>query len=208
MKTFELTGTKRDGRGKKAAKDYRKEGLVPCVLYGEGENISFNVKKEDLRKLIFTPEVYIVNLTIEGKNCKAIVKETQFHPVSDEVLHVDFYEITEDKLFSIEIPVELQGLAEGVKAGGKLNKQMRKLKVKGKYEDFPEKLVVNIDHLELGKVLKVGEIHFDNLEILNSKEAVVCSVKTTRVTTAAPASPAATPAAAAPAAAAPAAPAK
>ncbi|MDR0768580.1 MAG: 50S ribosomal protein L25/general stress protein Ctc [Dysgonamonadaceae bacterium] len=180
MKLFELKGSKRESIGKKAAQDYRKESLIPCVLYGGEEVVHFTVTKDSVRKLIYTPEVRIVDITIEGKNCKAILKETQFHPVSDELLHADFLQIFEEKPVVIEIPIELEGLAEGVKAGGKLSKEMRKLKVKGLYRNFPEKLTINIENLGTGKVIQVGDIHFDNLELLNAKDNVIAAVKSTR----------------------------
>jgi large subunit ribosomal protein L25 len=180
MKTFHLEGSKRDSVGKKAAKAYRKESLVPCVLYG-GEGVThFTVTKEGIRKLIYTPEIHIVDLNIEGKAYVAILKETQFHPVSDELLHVDFMQIIENKPVTIEIPVVLEGLAEGVKAGGKLSLEMRKLKVKGLYKDFPEKLLINIENLGLGKTVQIGSLSFDKLELLNSKDNVVAAVKLTR----------------------------
>jgi large subunit ribosomal protein L25 len=181
MKLFELKGSKREGTGKKAAKAYRKESLIPCVLYGGDEVVHFTVTKDSVRKLIYTPEVQIVDLTIDGKNCRAILKETQFHPVSDELLHADFLQVFEDKPVVLEVPIELEGLAEGVKAGGKLSKEMRKLKVKGLYKNFPEKLVINIENLGLGKTIQVGGIYFDNLELLNAKDNVVAAVKSTRV---------------------------
>lgn len=180
MKTFELEGSKREGTGKKAAKAFRKESLVPCVLYGGKEVAHFTVDKEAIRKLIHTPEVFIVNLTIDGKSCTAILKDMQFHPVSDELLHADFQEVFADKPVVMGIPVALEGLAEGVKAGGKLSLEMRKLKVKGLYKNFPEKLVINIENLGLGKTIQVGALSFDNLELLNAKDNVVAAVKLTR----------------------------
>ena len=180
MKTFELTGSKREGTGKKAAKAYRKESLVPCVLYGGEEVVHFTVSKEGIRKLIYSPEVFIVNLLIEGKPYSAILKDSQFHPVSDNLLHADFMQVFEDKPVVFDIPIVLEGLAEGVKAGGKLSTDMRKLKVKGLYKDFPEKLIINIENLSLGKTIQVGNLNFENLELLNSKENVVAAVKLTR----------------------------
>jgi len=180
MKTFELTGSKREGTGKKAAKAYRKESLIPCVLYGGEEVVHFTVTKESIRKLIYTPEVHIVNLTVEGKNFTAILKEMQTHPVSDELIHADFLQISTDKPVVMEIPIVLEGLAQGVKDGGKLSMDMRKLKVKGLYKNFPEKLVINIENLGLGRTIQVGNLHFDNLEILNAKDNVVAAVKMTR----------------------------
>ena len=140
----------------------------------------FNVSKEEIRKLIYTPEVFIVNLTIDGAQCKAILKDTQFHPVSDELLHVDFLQVFDNKPVVIEIPVVLDGLAQGVKDGGKLSLEMRKLKVKGSYTDFPEKLRIDIQNLGLGKTIQIGNLHFDKLELLNVKNNVVAAVKLTR----------------------------
>ncbi|GHT47725.1 50S ribosomal protein L25 [Bacteroidia bacterium] len=180
MKTFQLEGSKRDSIGKKAAKAYRKESLVPSVLYG-GENVThFTVSKEGIRKLIYTPEIFIVALSIDGKAYNAILKDAQYHPVSDELLHVDFLQVFEDKPVTVEIPIELEGLAEGVKAGGKLSLEMRKLKVRGLYKNFPEKLTINIENLGLGKTVQVGSLQFDNLELLNAKDNVVAAVKLTR----------------------------
>ena len=192
MKTFELTGSKRESTGKKAAKAYRRESLIPCVLYGGDEVVHFTVTKEGIRKLIYTPEVQLVNLTVEGKSHVAILKEMQTHPVSDELIHADFQQIFEDKPVVLEIPIVLEGLAQGVKDGGKLSMDMRKLKVKGLYKNFPERLIINIENLGLGKTIQVGNLHFDNLEILNAKDNVVAGVKATRAAKGAPA--AATPA--------------
>ncbi len=180
MKTFELKGNVRSGLGKKATKADRASDSVPCVLYGSGENVHFSATNSDLRKLIYTPEVYIVNLDVDGKKTKAIMKDLQFHPVSDKVLHIDFLEVSEDKPVVMEIPVKLQGLAEGVKAGGKLALEMRKLKVKGLYKDFPEEIVIDVTSLGLGKSIQVGAVKVDKLELLNAKNAVVTQVKLTR----------------------------
>lgn len=180
MKTFQLSGAVRTETGKKAGKALRKADLIPAVMYGGGSVIQFTVTTDSVRKLIYTPEVYIVELTIGEKTTMAIVKELQFHPVSDILLHVDFLEVFADKPVVIEIPVALEGHSEGVKAGGRLSLEMRKLKVKALYSTLPEKLMVNIDHLELGKTIQVGSLSFDGLEILNAKNAVVCAVKLTR----------------------------
>lgn len=183
MKTFDLTGSLRTDLGKKATKAYRKEGIIPAVIYG-GENsteaIHFTVKASDVRKLIYTPEIFLVNLSLEGKVYKAILKDIQFHAVTDEVLHIDFLHVFEDKPIVIDVPVVLDGLAEGVKAGGKLSLDSRKLKIRALYNKVPEKLHVNIEHLALGKSIQVGELNFDGLELLNAKNAVVCRVQLTR----------------------------
>ena len=180
MKTFDLSGSARADFGKKAAKAIRAEKNVPCVLYGGENNVNFIVSASDLRKLIYTPEVYLVNLTIDGKTSKAIVKEIQFHPVSEAILHMDFLEVSENKPVAVEIPVQLTGLAEGVKAGGKLNLEMRKLRVKGIYTNIPERIVLDVTSLALGKKIQVCDVVLDNLEVLNAKNAVVAQVKMTR----------------------------
>ena len=180
MKTFELKGTVRTVLGKKATKAERVVDNVPCVLYGGAENTHFITTISEIRKLIYTPEVFVVNLDIDGKKTKSIMKALQFHPVSDKVLHIDFLELTEDKPVVVELPVKLEGLAEGVKAGGKLSLEMRKLKVKGLYAQIPENIVINVSELGLGKSIQVAKVSVENLEILNNKNAVVAQVKLTR----------------------------
>ena len=187
MKSIDIKGTARKDTGKKGTREVRNAGSVPCNLYGskkdeKGNVIAtpFSVTNEGLRNLIYTPHIYTVNLDIDGQVCKAIMKEIQFHPVKDNVLHVDFYQIEEGQPIVMEVPVQLEGLAEGVRAGGKLQLQVRKLKVKATYDQIPERLVVNVSNLGLGKTIKVGELSFDGLEILNAKETVVCAVKLTR----------------------------
>ena len=180
MKTFELKGTVRTELGKKATKADRVAETVPCVLYGGAENTHFTTTISDIRKLIYTPEVYVVNLDVDGKKTKAIMKALQFHPVTDKVLHIDFLQLAEDKPVVIELPVKLEGLAEGVKAGGKLSLEMRKLKVKGLYTQFPENIIINVSELGLGKSIQVAKVSVPNLEILNNKNAVVAQVKLTR----------------------------
>ena len=187
MKSIEAKGALRTETGKKSAHELRRNNTVPCVLYGakkdENGNTSvthFAVPVENLRKLVYTPHIYIVDLNIDGKIYNAIMKEIQFHPVSDKILHIDFYEINEANPIAMEVPVQLEGLAEGVKAGGKLVLQIRKLKVKALYNVIPERMVINVTNLALGKTIKVGDLHYDNMELLNAKDAVVCAVKLTR----------------------------
>ena len=185
MKSIEIKGTARtiaarSSEQARALKAIRKNNGVPCVLYGGGENVHFTVPADGLRNLVYTPHIYVVNLDIDGKQVKAILKDIQFHPVKDNILHVDFYQITEEKPIVMEVPVQLEGLAEGVKAGGKLALQIRKLKVKALYNAIPERLVINVSNLALGKTIKIGELNFEGLELLNAKEAVVCAVKLTR----------------------------
>ena len=180
MKTFELTGAARADFGKKAAKTIRAEKKVPCVLYGGEANVNFVVETSDVRKLIYTPEVYLVNLAIDGKTVKAIVKEMQFHPLTEDILHMDFLEVLDNKPVAVEIPVQLTGLAEGVKAGGKLSLEMRKLRVKGLYNDIPERIVIDVTNVGLGKKIQVADVAVENLQVLNAKNAVVAQVKLTR----------------------------
>lgn len=180
MKTFELKGAVRTDLGKKASKAERVADSVPCVLYGGAENVHFTATASDLRKLIYSPEVFVVDLIVDGKACKAIMKALQFQPVTDKVLHIDFLEVSDKKPVVVEIPVKLEGLAEGVKAGGKLALEMRKLKVKGLYTQIPENIVIDVTPLGLGKSVQVGAVAVENMEILNAKNAVVCQVKLTR----------------------------
>ena len=187
MKTITVKGTARADKGKKASKLIRKSGAVPCNLYGEkrDENgkpvaLSFTATNEELRKLIYSPDIYTVILDIDGKQCKAVLRETQFHPVKDNLLHADFYEITDEKPIIMEVPIRLNGLAEGVKAGGKLAASVRKLKVKAPHTAIPERLDIDVTKLGLGKTIKVGELSFEGVELVTSPSVVVCQVRMTR----------------------------
>lgn len=182
MKTFALKGEIRSDFGKKAARTYRRENLIPCVVYGghNEENLNFVVKTADVRNLIYTPEVFLVDLDLGSRKLQAIVKEVQFHPVKDTILHIDFLHVFENVPVVMEIPVRLEGLAAGVRAGGKLSLDIRKLKVKALPEKLPEELVINVENLELGKSIQVGQLNFEGMEILNAKNAVVCRVQLTR----------------------------
>lgn len=180
MKTFELKGSLRSDLGKKATKAVRSSESVPCVLYGGAENTHFLVTASAVRKLIYTPEVYVVSLSLEGKQTLCVLKALQFHPLTDAVLHIDFLEVSPKKPITVEIPVKLSGLAEGVKAGGKLSLEARKLKVKGIYTDIPEYIEVNVTNLGLGKKIQVADVAVEKLQLLNAKNAVVAQVKLTR----------------------------
>ncbi len=187
MKEISVSGQKRATTGKKATKELRKEGLVPCNLYGEkkGENglpeaLAFAIPASQLRKAVYTPHVYVVNLTIDGEAHKAVMKELQFHPTSDALLHVDFYEVSEEKPITIGVPVKLNGLAQGVRDGGKLNLAERKLNVTAPYKQIPEVLNIDVTNLNLGKAIKVADLSFEGLEIATPAQVVVCSVKATR----------------------------
>ncbi len=195
MKEINVKGSVRTETGKKATREIRKANGVPCNLYGEakGENglpvaVSFLTTNDELRNLIYSPDIYCVNLDIDGKLHKAVLKEIQFHPVTDKVLHVDFYEVNDQKPIVMEVPIKLNGLAEGVKAGGRLAASVRKLKVKAVYTEIPERLNIDVTNLGLGKTIKVGELSFEGLELVTSKDVVVCQVKMTRGARAAAAS--------------------
>ena len=187
MKEINVTGQKRTDTGKKASKLLRKEGMVPCNLYGEkkGENglpeaFAFQASMSELRKAVYTPHVYVVNLNIDGKEHKAIIKELQFHPTTDALLHADFFEINETKAITVGIPVNLTGHAQGVRDGGRLALSIRKINVTAPYKQIPEKLDIDVTDLQLGKAIKVGSLSFEGLEIATSKVVIVCSVKATR----------------------------
>ena len=185
MKTFKLEGKSREiiarsADQKRALKAMRKNDEIPAVLYGGEKVVHFAVTNDAVRKLVYPPEIFVVELTIDGETTMAIMKEIQFHPVSDKILHMDFLAVSKEKPVEMEVPVALEGHAEGVKAGGKLTLQMRKLRVKAIYDQIPEKLVINVDNLGLGKTMQVGALHFEGLEVMNAKNAVVCAVQLTR----------------------------
>lgn len=205
MKTFKLQAQPRTDLGKKATRALRAEGKIPVVLNGgdvvtlpyegkllEGQKIveigdgkglittDLAVRQEDVRKLVYTPDIYAIELEFDGTTRMAVIKDIQFQPVKDTILHIDLLEVNDKKPVVIEIPVKIEGHAEGVKAGGKLTLSMKKLKVKAIYTDIPERVVINVDNLGLGKTLQVGALHYDEFELVNAKNAVVCAVQLTR----------------------------
>ena len=181
MKSFDLKGTSRTEVGKKSTNELRKNNGIPCVLYGiEKEAKAFAVTTDAVRKLVYTPDIHVVNLTIDGVECKAVLKDIQFHPVKDTILHMDFLQIVADKPIVMEVPTVLTGLAAGVKLGGKLQQAIRKIKVKAVYANIPEKLTIDVTELGLGKSIKVGELSFEGLELVTPAQTVVCSVAATR----------------------------
>lgn len=181
MKTFQLSAEVRESKGKKEAKALRKVGQIPAVIYGDGQEAKMlTVSEKDLRNLVYTPDIFIIELQVEGKTYTCILQDIQFHPVTDRILHLDFLEVRKDKPIVIDVPVVLDGHAIGVRAGGNLTLDMRKLRVKAFYENIPERLHIDVSKLRLGKTIQVGELSFENLEILNAKNAVVCAVRVTR----------------------------
>lgn len=192
MKEITINAQTRTEYGKKASKELRRAGLVPAVFYGVEKDEkglpvakTIQVSEKELAKLLYTPNVYIINLVVDGKSVKAILKDLQCDFVTDRPVHVDFYQITEDKPVVFEIPVKLNGLAEGVRAGGKLALNVRKLAVKALYTQFPDTLDIDVTNLGLGKSMKVGALSYEGLEIITSKEVVVCAVRMTRAARAA-----------------------
>lgn len=190
MKEINVSGQKREDLGKKASKHLRKEGLVPCNLYGEQKEdgkpvaLAFAAPMSELRKIVYTPHIYVINLNIDGEHNTAILKELQFHPVTDALLHVDFYAVNDQKPITIGIPVKLVGLAQGVRDGGRMNLSVRKINVTAPYQQIPEHLDIDVTKLRIGKSIKVGQLNFDGLTMATSKDVVVCSIKMTRSATA------------------------
>ena len=205
MKVFQLAAEPRTDLGKKAAKALREENKIPVVLNGgeiitlpydkplqPGEKVieigngkglvttDLAVTQDAVRKLIYTPDIFAIELDVNGQKRMAVLKDLQFHPVKDTILHMDLLEVNDKKPVTINVPVKLEGHAEGVKSGGKLTLSMKKIKVKAIYTEIPERVVINVDNLGLGKTLQIGELHFDGLELMNAKNAVVCAVQLTR----------------------------
>ena len=172
MKTISVKAVKRADFGKKAAKAVRREGMIPCVLCGNGET--------ENKPLIYTPNSYIVEFDFDGKKEQAVLREAQFHPVREEILHLDFYRIAEGKPVSIAIPVRLTGTAEGVKVGGKLVLSARKLTVSALVENLPDEIVVDVTPLGVGKTIFVGDLQFENLRFVTPATTAVCAVRVTR----------------------------
>ena len=186
METITFSGTLRKEAGNKAIlRKMRGEELVPCVLYGGKENVNFSAPESSFRSIIFTPNTYVIDLSIDGKNYKAILKDTQFHPVSENLLHADFYEVNDTDPVTVKIPVKVTGQSEGVKMGGKLTVDKRKLMVKGLLKSIPAEIEVDITNLDLGKSIRAGEVKCDGVEILEPAGSPVLSIRATRASRAA-----------------------
>lgn len=188
MKSIDVKGTARSEFGKKGAKKTRKQNLIPCNLYGverdeKGLPVAkaFSVTLDEVRNLVYSPDIYSVNLTIDDTTVLAIMREIQFHPVKDNILHIDFYQITEDKPIVMAVPIKLKGLAAGVKAGGKLKQIMRRVNAKAVYTAIPEQIEIDVTPLTIGKSFKVSDLKFEGIKFTSPKDAVICSVVTTRV---------------------------
>lgn len=198
MKSVSISGSPRANVGKKDAVALRNAKRVPCVLYGGKEQVHFSVLAADFKNLIYTPEVNTVNIDVDGKKFHAILQEAQFHRVEDHLLHVDFLEIIAGKPVVMNLPVKTTGTSPGVRAGGKLNKKMKTLKVRGLVEKMPDVIEVPIDALEIGGLIRVSDIKAEGLTFLDAANVTVVNVQITRAV-AAEAAAAAAPAKAAPA---------
>ncbi|MDC1105820.1 50S ribosomal protein L25/general stress protein Ctc [Prolixibacteraceae bacterium] len=185
MKSVSINGSVRAEINKKATKALRNAGQVPCVLYGGEAPVHFSAEINEFRKIVYTPSVFLIDLTIDGKDCKAIMQDIQFHPVSDEILHVDFLQISDDKAVKINVPVKLEGFAKGIQQGGKLKLNLRTLRVKALAKDLPDTISIDVTELGLGQSFRVGEVDASGLELLNSKSTPVATVMITRAARAA-----------------------
>lgn len=181
MKSVSIKGTLRTETGKKNAKTVRREGLVPCVLYGGSENISFVADTKEFKSLVYSPDVYSIDIDLDGKVYTAVLQDVQYHPVKDHIIHADFLQLVKEKQVRVELPVFLEGSAAGVKAGGRLIRKMRKLKVRGLPADLPEHITVNVENVEVGGTVKVKEISTKGVEILTSPNTVIATVKGKKV---------------------------
>jgi large subunit ribosomal protein L25 len=185
MQSIKLSAKKREDFGKKGAKAIRRAERIPAVVYGQGEPVNFSLDVADVKPLIYTPASYIVEFDIEGRKETAVMREVQFHPVKEEILHMDFYRVTADKPVTIDVPVRLTGSSEGVKMGGKLVQNKRKLTVNGLLQHLPDELTVDITELAIGKTIFVGDLKYDNLRLLNPATTAVCAIRVTRAAAAA-----------------------
>lgn len=180
METVKLSANARVDLGKKESKALRNAGQVPCVLYGGESTVHFSVKALDLRNLVYTPNVYTTEIELDGKTYKAILKDIQFHPVTDAILHVDFMELVEGKEITLSVPVVLTGNAKGVMQGGKLRKNMRRLTVRATPANLPDSITLDITNIGIGKSIRVSNVEANNFDILNPGSAVIVAVKMAR----------------------------
>lgn len=180
MKSIQIKAEKRDIFGKKESKKLQREGLIPCGLYGNGETIHFSLGVKEVKPLIYSPNSYIVKLDVNGKEELAVIREVQFHPVKEQILHIDFYRAVPGKEVAIDIPVKLKGNSVGVRMGGKLSLSKRKIHVKGLLENLPDELTIDVTNLELGKSIFVGDLNYEGLTLLTPATTAICAVKMTR----------------------------
>lgn len=180
MEKVSLSGSVRKNVGKKDAKLMRREGLIPCVVYGNKEQVHFSVKENDIKKIVFTPNVYLIDLDVDGKKVQAILKDVQIHPVTDRVLHADFQEVVEGKKVKVDIPIHIKGLSIGVKNGGKLVQNFRKLTAEALADNLPDIVDIDVTDVKIGGKIRVGEIDIQEVSFLNPEAAVVVAVQMAR----------------------------
>jgi large subunit ribosomal protein L25 len=185
MKTFKIKGTARQAVGKKDSKNLRAQDLVPCVLYGGETVIHFQAHENDFRKVLYTPEVFQIELDIDGQIYAAFIQATQFHPVTDKLIHIDFLQVRDNVPVRLEIPVRLDGYAKGIQQGGRLKANLRTLKVKGFSKDIPDEIKIDVTNLNLSESIRVGDIKVEGIQILNNKSVPVATVVVTRAARAA-----------------------
>jgi len=181
MKTIEIKGSFRNEVGKKYTREIRKTGNVPCIIYGKENNINFSTQESSFKNLVYSHEAHLVNLDIDGKIFKAVLHDIQFHPVTDKILHADFVQIFDNKPIIMDIPVVMTGDSVGVKAGGKLSIKRRTLKIKGLAVNLPDHLEVDVTDLKIHHSIKVGDVAFDKIELLDPKIVTIVTVSTSRV---------------------------
>ena len=181
MKTIAISAEKRTELGKKFTRDLRKADHVPCVMYGGAEVIHFHAHENDFRHIVYTPSAFIVEVELDGKKHKAVMQELQFHPVTDKLNHIDFVEVFDDKPVTVEVPIKLLGAAIGLKDGGKPRQRRRVLKVRGLVQHLPDELDIDITDVAIGDVIKIGDLSYDNLEILDPSRSMIFAVVSSRI---------------------------
>ncbi len=180
MRVLQLNAELKDVTGRREARRMRVDGRVPAMVYGHGENVMCSVEERDLRALLITPYVHLIELTVNGKVEHVILKEVQYHPVSDRPIHLDFYRYADDEPITLALPLVLQGHARGVKAGGKQVPGIRNLRVSGLAADMPDYLPVDVSDLRLGASMMVSDLSFDKLKIVDAVTQVVVSIRAQR----------------------------
>jgi len=181
MKTIQISAEKRTELGKKSTRDLRKADHVPCVMYGGAEVIHFHAHENDFRHIVYTPSAYIVEVNLDGKKHKAVMQELQFHPVTDKLNHIDFVEVFDDRPVTVEIPIQLTGAAIGLKDGGKPRQRRRVIKVRGLIQHLPDTLDIDITDVGIGDVVKVGDLTYNNLEVLDPSRSMIFAVVSSRI---------------------------
>ena len=180
MKSITIQGTKRESVGKKSTKALRDAELVPCVVYGGTETLNFSAEERSFKGLVYTPEAHTVSIEVDGQTIPAVLQDIQFHPITDKILHADFYQLADDKPVVMEVPVRITGRAKGVVAGGAMRQSFRKLKVKALPADLPDEIVVDVTPLKIGNKLYVGDVKTNNFSFMHPDNAVVVAVKMSR----------------------------